>query len=85
MSNRKLRQSAILKLVSTNIELGVDIGPIHFYHVYTNLEACKSISSKDHRSDITNLPSSHNFLTFTSVTLKSTGRSNPKPTQYVEE
>jgi hypothetical protein len=58
MSNRKLRQSPILDLVSTNIELGLDIGPIHFY-----LEACKSISSKDHCSDITNkLPSFHKFL-----------------------
>jgi hypothetical protein len=45
MSNRKCRQSAILDLVSTNIELGLDIGPMHF-HIHTELQASQSIHSQ---------------------------------------
>jgi hypothetical protein len=37
------RQSAILDQISTNIEHGLDIGPIHFH---TQLEASQSIRSK---------------------------------------
>jgi hypothetical protein len=64
--------------ISTNIELGLDIGPIHF-HIHTELQASQSIHSKDlnqsiqkisinpfkrSRSDIVKLPSLHNFLKF---------------------
>jgi hypothetical protein len=68
--------------ISTNLELGLDIGPIHFH---TELEACQSIRSKDiDRTSSLKLPSLHYFFyMLTSVTLKS--RSNQKPTQYVQE
>jgi hypothetical protein len=72
-----ISQNFILDPNSTNIELGRDIGPVHFH---TKFEATQSIHSKDidRASSKCQL-----FKSLTSVTLKN--RSNPKPRQNVQD